>query len=224
MAGGLVVLGLVAPDTLGVKHGHFLPQRIVLLGLVALVPWLDLEPGRRRSDWRSARWWWPCYPVGVRLGLRPDLPRTSHAVPSGGQPVRAWDPVGDAAQRDPRAVPSQPLAPCRRPDRRLDRLDLLDQLRDRPVLLPGQGPGRRRPPGRHLRSRRWRSSTNRATPRAGASSGATCSATTATQIQTLIEWGADPQLDAITKRAYDLIDHEGPLRIWSRRDLLRQGE
>ena len=47
IAAGLVGTGLVAPDTLGVRHGHFLPQRIVLLGLVALVPWLELGQGRR---------------------------------------------------------------------------------------------------------------------------------------------------------------------------------
>ena len=49
IAAGLVGTGLVAPDTLGARHGHFLPQRIVLLGLVALVPWLGLglDRGRR---------------------------------------------------------------------------------------------------------------------------------------------------------------------------------
>jgi len=46
IAVGLVVVGMVSPDTLGVKHGHFLPQRIVLLGLVAIVPWLDLGMDR----------------------------------------------------------------------------------------------------------------------------------------------------------------------------------
>ena len=49
IAVGLVVVGMVSPDTLGVKHGHFLPQRIVLLGLVALVPWLDLGMDRLAS-------------------------------------------------------------------------------------------------------------------------------------------------------------------------------
>lgn len=50
LAVGLVAAGVASPDTLGVKHGHFLPQRIVLLGLVAAVPWLKLNyariPGR----------------------------------------------------------------------------------------------------------------------------------------------------------------------------------
>lgn len=46
MAVFLIGAGVVSPDTLGVKHGHFLPQRIVLLGLVALVPWIDFGSDR----------------------------------------------------------------------------------------------------------------------------------------------------------------------------------
>jgi hypothetical protein len=43
----LILGGLVGPDTLGLKHGHYMPQRLALLGLVALVPWLDFEANRR---------------------------------------------------------------------------------------------------------------------------------------------------------------------------------
>jgi hypothetical protein len=46
LAALLLTGGLLAPDTLGLSHGHYLPQRIVLLGLVALVPVLDLDPRR----------------------------------------------------------------------------------------------------------------------------------------------------------------------------------
>jgi len=42
LAALLLLGGLIGPDTLGVKHGHYLPQRIALLGLVASVPWFDL--------------------------------------------------------------------------------------------------------------------------------------------------------------------------------------
>jgi hypothetical protein len=42
----LILGGLAGPDTLGASHGHYLPQRIVLLGLVALVPVVDLDPRR----------------------------------------------------------------------------------------------------------------------------------------------------------------------------------
>jgi hypothetical protein len=43
----LLAGGLACPDTLGPTHGNYLPQRVVLLGLVALVPALALDPTRR---------------------------------------------------------------------------------------------------------------------------------------------------------------------------------
>jgi hypothetical protein len=48
LAGILVVGGVIGPDSLGEAHGDYLPQRIVLMGLVALVPIFDIE---------HARWW-----------------------------------------------------------------------------------------------------------------------------------------------------------------------
>jgi hypothetical protein len=47
LALALVLGGVLGPDTLGVNHGHYLPQRVFLLGLVALVPWLRLEGSGR---------------------------------------------------------------------------------------------------------------------------------------------------------------------------------
>jgi hypothetical protein len=46
LAAVLIVGGVAAPDTLGLSHGHYLPQRIVLLGLAALVPVVDLDSTR----------------------------------------------------------------------------------------------------------------------------------------------------------------------------------
>src|SRR5262249_6514308 len=46
----LVTAGVISPDSIGAAHGEFLPQRLVLLGLVALVPAFDVNlrrwPGR----------------------------------------------------------------------------------------------------------------------------------------------------------------------------------
>ncbi|GAC1471854.1 MAG: hypothetical protein NVSMB9_18440 [Isosphaeraceae bacterium] len=39
----LLAAGVAGPDTLGVSHGDYLPQRVALLGLVALVPVLTLD-------------------------------------------------------------------------------------------------------------------------------------------------------------------------------------
>jgi hypothetical protein len=44
----LLIGGIAAPDTLGASHGEYLQQRIVLLGLVALVPLLPGEPSRTK--------------------------------------------------------------------------------------------------------------------------------------------------------------------------------
>ncbi|MDB5350729.1 MAG: hypothetical protein JWN86_1976 [Planctomycetota bacterium] len=46
LAAVLLVGGLVTPDTLGASHGNYLPQRVALLGLVALLAWVDLDLSR----------------------------------------------------------------------------------------------------------------------------------------------------------------------------------
>jgi hypothetical protein len=43
LAAILLLGSLITPDTLGENHGGYLPQRVALLGLVALVPWLRLD-------------------------------------------------------------------------------------------------------------------------------------------------------------------------------------
>ncbi len=42
----LFVVGLVGPDSLGDTHGHYLPQRVILLALATLVPAFDLDVAR----------------------------------------------------------------------------------------------------------------------------------------------------------------------------------
>ncbi len=43
LAALLIAAGLIGPDSLGAAHGQFLPQRMILLGMAALVPILDLD-------------------------------------------------------------------------------------------------------------------------------------------------------------------------------------
>jgi hypothetical protein len=45
----LLAGGVAGPDALGHNNGHFLAQRVGLLGLVSLVPWLDLGATRRSA-------------------------------------------------------------------------------------------------------------------------------------------------------------------------------
>jgi hypothetical protein len=47
LSGVLLIGGIAGPDTLGAEHGDYLQQRIVLLGLAALIPVLRLEPRGR---------------------------------------------------------------------------------------------------------------------------------------------------------------------------------
>ncbi|MDR3636876.1 MAG: hypothetical protein P4L84_23930 [Isosphaeraceae bacterium] len=55
LAALLLIGGLVGPDSLGSNHGDFLPQRLILLGLVALLPALDLQAVFGPTDERPAR-------------------------------------------------------------------------------------------------------------------------------------------------------------------------
>ena len=50
----LMIGGILAPDTLGASHGGYLPQRIVLLGLAALVP--VVRPGKAATAALSVAW------------------------------------------------------------------------------------------------------------------------------------------------------------------------
>ncbi len=43
LAGLILFGGLAAPDAMGIGHGEYLPQRIVLLGLIALLPVVNLS-------------------------------------------------------------------------------------------------------------------------------------------------------------------------------------
>ena len=43
LASLLIVAGVIGPDSLGPGHGEYLPQRLILLGLAALVPALDIK-------------------------------------------------------------------------------------------------------------------------------------------------------------------------------------
>jgi hypothetical protein len=49
LAGLLILGGLFGPDSFGPTHGEYLPQRVVLLGLVALVPVFRINPVAARS-------------------------------------------------------------------------------------------------------------------------------------------------------------------------------
>lgn len=47
LSAGLLLGGLITPDTLGATHGNYLPQRVMLMGVVSLAAWVDLDLRRR---------------------------------------------------------------------------------------------------------------------------------------------------------------------------------
>jgi len=95
LAALLIVGGAIGPDSLGAAHGEFLPQRVVLLGLVALVPVFDVDSAR-----------WPGFAATTALlaavilqsAIVWDYARYSDRT--AGQIIRAGDLVG----RDQRIV------------------------------------------------------------------------------------------------------------------------
>jgi hypothetical protein len=54
LAALFLVGGIVGPDSFGPEHGEFLPQRLLLLGFVALVPVFDADLSRRTGKFLLA--------------------------------------------------------------------------------------------------------------------------------------------------------------------------
>jgi hypothetical protein len=74
----LLLGGLFAPDTLGPNHGNYLAQRTVLLGLVALLPALELAgPERRANSFATVLL---CVAVVLQAAFVGDYARRSHAL------------------------------------------------------------------------------------------------------------------------------------------------
>lgn len=67
LAATLVFGGVFGPDAMGEGHGDYLPQRVALLGLAALIPAIDLgsESERRSKTANLATW-----ALGIALGLQ----------------------------------------------------------------------------------------------------------------------------------------------------------
>ena len=222
LAGLLLIGGLVGPDTLGVKHGHYLPQRVGLLGLVALVPWLDLGAGRWSTRVGSAMLGFAllvqsAFVWDYAIDCRDRLGRFAKAGPAIGPGKR----VGTLLVGIKGRFRSNPIlhADCQfgakaddvvwsnyetahyyfpvkvRPG--LDHPPAPDFERVALLDGPGEGPER---------ARRWEELID-------AHGGA---------IDVIVEWSPkpDPTLDAINARRYDPAYVDGPVRVWTRRPTL----
>ena len=221
LAGLLLLGGLLGPDTLGVKHGHYLPQRVALLGLVALVPWLDLAADRRSGKVAFALL---AFALLVQSAFVWDYALTCRS--NVGSLLKAGPAIGS--------------------NRRVGTLlvGIKGRFRANPILhadcLLGVGaanviwnnyetahyyfpvkvrPGLNPPPALAFEQIALLDGAGEAAQRAGRWADLLNEHDDA--IDVILEWGAstDPRLDAINVRGYAPTFRDGPVRVWARRDI-----
>ncbi len=220
----LLLGGLLGPDTLGVKHGHYLPQRVALLGLVALLPWLELGAGRWSTRLGSAMLGFAllvqsAFVWDYAIDCRDRLGQFAKAGPAIGSGKRVATLLVGIKGR----FRSNPMmhADCLfgvRADNvvwnNYETTHYYFPVKVRPgldhppavafeqvALLDGPGEAPER-------ARRW--------DQLLAEHGET--------IDVIVEWSPkpDPTLDSINARRYDPSFVDGPVRVWTRRDVASQ--
>ncbi len=218
LAGLLLLAGVLGPDTLGVKHGHYLPQRVVLLGLAALVPWLDLS-GRRSATVAAGMLG---FALAVQSAFVWDYALTCRS--SVGSLLKAGPAIGSGKRVGTLLV------------------GIKGRFRANPILhadcLLGVGPdnviwnnyetahyyfpvkirpGVEHPPVLAFEQIALLDGAGEAAERAGR--WADLLDEHDESIDVILEWGTstDPRLDAINARGYEPIFREGPARVWVRR-------
>ena len=220
LAGLLLLGGLLGPDTLGVKHGHYLPQRVALLGLVALVPWLDFSGERWSARIASAFLVFAlivqsAFVWDYALDCRDRLGRFAKAAPAIGSNKRVGTLLAGIKGRF-RANPML-HADC------LFGVTANNVVWDNyetahyyfPVKVR---PGLDHPPALAFERVALLDGVGEADERAGRWEGLLDEH--GDSIDVVVEWSPrpDPRLDAINERRYDSTYLEGPVRVWTRRD------
>jgi hypothetical protein len=217
--GALMLLGgILGPDSLGSWHGEYLPQRLVLLGLAALVPAVDI-------------------PLAAYWGR---LTAGCLAVAIGLQTVIVWDyafhcndTTGQFVAANPLVGRGQRIAPLLTSIRSRFRANpllhadswlgvgtgniLWSNYEARYYYFPVQfRPGLDRPDPKDFERLSLTSD-----PRPGD----TCVrlweqllSRYARSIDRVVAWKSDPFLSAITRRWYDLVVEHGDIRIYAPRD------
>jgi hypothetical protein len=217
LAALLLLGGLLGPDSFGPEHGHYLPQRLALLGLVALVPWLDLG---------ATRW----------LGRLAGLALAAAVV---GQSAFVWD---YAVRSDRRAAALLRAGPAVGRGQRVGTLlvGIRGGYRSNPLLhadnLLGLGtgnvlwsnyetrfyyfpvqvrPGLRHPPALEFEKVAILEGPGNAGERTDR--WGRLLADHHDQIDVLVVWGSDPALDALNERWFRTVYREDPVRVLRRR-------
>ncbi len=113
LAGGLLAGGVVAPDSLGLSHGFYLAQRVVLLGLVALIPCLGPAAGATLTA--GARRWLQAATAALALAAAVQglvvVEYARYADRTVGPVLAATGRVGRGVRRAPRGL--DPRGPYR---------------------------------------------------------------------------------------------------------------
>jgi len=218
LAALLVAGGLACPDTLGPSHGNYLPQRVVLLGLVALVPALDVDGSRRSGRIGGAAL---AVALAVQSAFVWEYARTADRV--AGVFERAGPHVGAGRRVATLLIGVRGrfrANPLLHADNLLGvegRNVLWSNYETRHYYFPVQfRPGLCRPDAGELeaialmddprdaprRADRWRRLV----------------AAYADAIDVLVVWGSDPGLDAIDAGRFEAVHRDGPLRVLRRRE------
>lgn len=209
----LVIGGILGPDSLGASHGEFLQQRVVLLGLVALVPVLRLEPQG-----------WPGRLVGPAL-----------VVALAVQTAIVWD-YALTSRRIAGAIVDASPAVGRNQRVATLLIDIRTRFRANPLLhadnLLGIGTGNivwsdyetryyyfpvqfkpkvNRPLSSDLESIAIAEGPENAGRRAAL--WQQIIAKHANDIDAVVVWGSDPQLDAISRQSFETVYRKGNVRV-----------
>jgi hypothetical protein len=216
LAALLIVAGLTGPDTLGADHGGYLPQRIVLCGLVALTGVVEID--NRRWSGRAAT---AALVAGVALQSAIVWDYALDSNRNAGQVLRARDAVGR----------EQRIATLPATIRSRFRANPLYHIGDwlgvdsgnvvwnnyetRHYYFPVQfRPGIDRPHPDELEFVITRDDPREATVRAR--EWQRILSCHADSIDELIVYKSDPQLDAVTERWFHLVSRRSDVRIFHR--------
>jgi hypothetical protein len=216
LAALLLIAGIAGPDTLGPDHGDYLPQRVLLCGLVALAIVVDIDP-RRRSGWASLA------ALSVALALQSAIvwDYARHANRSAGQVVRAGEIVGKHQRvvAMPGTVRSRFRAnPLLHAGNWLgvDSGNIVwNNYETRHYYFPVQfRAGIDRPRPDELENLLRRDLPQEAQERSR--DWERLLARHADSIDVLVSYKSDPRLDAISERWFRLVDQRGDVRIYHR--------
>src|SRR5512135_667861 len=211
LAALFVLGGLMSPDTLGPAHGQYLPQRIVLLGLAAIMPLFDLDA----KGWAGR---------GCAAALTVALAIQSTFVWE--YALTCQDQVGALVRARPKVGRSQRVATVLSDIRTRFRANpllhadclfgvdtgniLWSNYETRFYYFPVQfRPEIDRPDASDLESISLELDPDRR-----AESWARVLERHHRAIDVLVVWGTDPPLDAVSERWFRVVDREGPVRIF----------